>query len=216
MVGGLDKLRAKLDTTLFIAAVTALVAVGCDRPAEAGVDRPPQAVSSAPGLKIDSILPPGEALRRFQSELPVITELDGAVRGRDALVSDFVRALERADTAALAKLALSKAEYAFLYFPSSVYSRKPYELSPDIAWMLNDQNSRKGATRMVRRLSGHKLKVDGYTCVDSVKERDNVFWRECQLAYLDPASSRRVTRKLFGAIIERGDRYKFLSYANDF
>lgn len=215
MVGGLDKLRAKLDRTILVAAVAALVAAGCDRAAAEG-GRPLQATGESAALKIDSILPSGEALRRFQSELPVVTQLDHAARGRDELVSEFIKALERTDSSALKKLALSKAEYAFLYFPSSVYSRRPYELAPDIAWLLNDQNSRKGSTRILQRVSGRDLRFGGYTCGTSVREQENVFWRDCQVRYVDPASSRRVTRKLFGTIMQRGDRYKFLSYANDF
>ena len=214
MVGGLDKLRTKLRTTLCIVAVAALVAAGCDRAAEAGA-RPEKGVA-APVTKIDSILPPGEALRRFQAELPVVTELADAPRARDKLVSEFVRALERADTATLAKLKVSKPEYAFLYFPSSVYSRKPYELPPDIAWLLSEQDSHKGAIRLLRRLSGRKLRFDGYACGTSAREQENVFWRDCQVSYIDPASSVRVTRRLFGTIMQREGRYKFLSYSNDF
>ena len=213
MVGGLDKLRTKLGKTLYIAAVAA-VAAGCDMAAEAG-GRPEKTVAS-PSLKIDSILPAGESLRRFRAGLPVVTELTGAARTRDKLVLEFISALERADTAALAKLRVSRAEYAFLYFPSSVYSRKPYELPPDIAWLLSEQNSEKGSTRLLRRLSGRELRFDGYTCGPSAREQDNVFWRDCQVSYTDPAGSVRVTRRLFGAIIQREGRYKFLSYANDF
>ena len=139
-----------------------------------------------------------EALRRFQSVLPVVTELVDAHGARDRLVSEFIRALERADTATLAKLKVSKSEYAFLYFPSSVYSRKPYELPPDVAWLLSEQDSRKGATRLLRRLSGRKLRFDGYSCGTSAREQENVFWRACQVSYIDPASSVRVTRRLFG------------------
>ena len=214
MVGGLDKLRAKLNRTISIAAVAALVAAGCDRPAVAGGRSP--ADTPAASMKIDSILPPGEALRRFQAELTPVSDLGDAPRGRDALVTKFIKALERADTATLANLSLSKAEYGFLYFPTSVYSRKPYELPPDIAWLLNEQNGQKGAIRLLRRLGGHTLQFGGYTCGTPVREQDNVFWRDCAVKYVDPASSRQVTRKLFGTIMERGDRYKFLSYANDF
>lgn len=198
-----------------IAAFAVLVAAGCDRPAVAG-GRSPRADAPAAGMKIDSILPPGEALRRFQTGLPVVTELRDAPRGRDALVSRFMMALERADTAVLQELVLSKAEYGFLYFPASVYSRKPYELPPDIAWLLNEQNGQKGATRLLRRLGGHALHFGGYACGSSVREQENVFWRDCQVKYIDPASSRQITRKLFGTIMERGGRFKFLSYANDF
>jgi hypothetical protein len=197
-----------------IAAVAALAAAGCDRSAEAGAR--PSREPPAAGMKIDSILPPGEALRRFQSELIAVTELQGGAPGRDQLVSQFVEALERADAAALEKLVLSKAEYGFLYFPYSVYSRKPYELPPDVAWLLNEQNSQKGEIRILRRLGGRDLKFGGYTCGGSASEQENVFWRDCQVTYIDPTSARPVTRNLFGAIIQRGDRYKFLSYANDF
>lgn len=214
MVGGLDELRAKLSRPILIAAVAVLVAAGCDRPAVAGGRL--RADTPSAGMKIDSILPPGEALRRFQAELPVVTELRDAPRGRDTLVSKFMKALERADTTVLEELVLSKAEYGFLYFPSSVYSRKPYELSPDIAWLLNEQNGQKGATRSLRRLGGHALYFRGYTCGTPVTEQENVFWRDCQVKYVDPESSRQVTRKLFGTIMERGGRFKFLSYANDF
>lgn len=214
MVGWLDELRTKLNRTLFIVAAAALVAAGCDRAVEAG-GRPAQPAAS-PGTIIDSILPPGEALRRFQSDLPVVTELADAPRGRDKLVSEFLKALERADTAALAKLVVSKAEYGFLYYPSSVYSRKPYELAPDIAWLLSEQNSQKGAIRLIRRLMGRDLRFGGYSCGDSAREEENIFWRDCQVSYVDPASSVRVTRGLFGAIMQRDGRYKFLSYANDF
>ena len=213
MVGGLDELRTKLGRSILIAAVATIVAAGCDRAAEAG-GRPAQA-TPAPG-KIDSILPPGEALRRFQSELTVVTALEDGAPGRDQLVSQFIKALERADTTALEKLVLSKAEYGFLYFPSSVYSRKPYELPPDVAWLLNEQNNRKGFVRIVRRLGGRDLKLDGYTCGSPVSEQENVFWRDCQVKYVHPGSNGPVARKLFGTIMERGDRYKFLSYANDF
>jgi hypothetical protein len=214
MVGGLDELRTKLSRTLFIVAAAALVAAGCDRAVEAG-GRPAQP-AALPGMIIDSILPPGEALRRFQSELPAVAELVDAPRSRDRLVSEFVEALERADTATLAKLRVSKPEYAFLYYPTSVYSAKPYELPPDVAWLLSEQNSQKGAIRLLRRLSGRDLHFDGYACGASAHERDNVFWRDCQVSYLDPATSVRVTRQLFGAIMQREGRYKFLSYANDF
>jgi hypothetical protein len=197
-----------------IAAVAALLAAGCDRPAAAGGRSP--ANTPAAGMKIDSILPPGEALRRFQAALTPVTELEAAPGERDALVSKFIEALERADTAALEKLMLSKAEYGFLYFPTSVYNRKPYELAPDIAWLLNEQNGQKGAKRLLRRLGGHALKFGGYTCGSPVSEQENVFWRGCEVTYVDPTSSRPVTRRLFGTIMERGDRYKFLSYVNDF
>ena len=132
------------------------------------------------------------------------------------LIARFVTAIERRDEAALKSLLVSKDEYAFLYFPTSAYTRKPYELPPEIAWLLNDQNSRKGLRRLTLRLGGKRLAFREYECGLSVAEGENRFWRSCDMSYSDPSTGRPVTRKLFGAIIERRGRYKFLSYANDF
>ncbi len=188
---------------------------GCDRPAEARSNRAGSVPAPAAPI-IDSILPRGEALRRFQSELSHVSAFRGGARNRNELVDRFVEAIEGQDTAALSRLVVSKAEYAFLYFPTSVYTRKPYELSPDIAWLLSEQNSRKGFIRLTRRLGGKSLDLRGYECSDAVTEGENRFWRTCQVTYVEGANRAPQKKKLFGAIIERSGSYKFLSYANDF
>lgn len=191
-----------------------LAALACD-PAQAGNARPDTSGAQSLGV-VDSILPAGEALRRFQSDLLRVTELGGSASSRDALVQHFVRALENADTAALRRLHVSKAEYAFVYFPTSAYTRKPYELPPDIAWMLSEQNSAKGFTRISRRLGGKNLHFRGYDCAPAVTEGENRFWRSCHVSYVDPVTGHPVTKQLFGAMMQHGPGYKFLSYANDF
>lgn len=196
----------------FVVAVT----LACDRPVQARSTGGGDDATAQTTLKVDSIMPSAVALRRFQSDLPPVSGFSGAVRNRDDLVARFVRAIENGDTAVLEDLLVTKGEYAFLYFPSSVYSRRPYELPPEIAWLLSEQNSVKGLTRLTRRLGGNKLHFRGYECSDPVIEGANRFWRSCLLTYTDPASRLPVTRKLFGAIMERDGRYKFLSYANDF
>ncbi len=166
--------------------------------------------------KVDSALPPGEALRRFTAGMPAVTELAHGAVSRDALVSRFMTALAESDTAGLVRLGMSRAEYGFLYFPSSVYARQPYELAPEIAWMLNDQSSAKGLSRVRARLGGRKLKYRTYTCRERARESENTFWRGCTVTYRDPAGSGDETRALFGVIMERNGRFKFLSFANDF
>jgi hypothetical protein len=165
---------------------------------------------------VDSVLPAGVALQRFQHGLPRVAKLDGAARSRDELVKRFMAALSSGDSAALARLHVTRAEYAFLYYPSSVYTRKPYELPPDIAWLLSEQNSRKGRDRLLRRLAGTRLVLRGYECGAADSEGENQFWRSCQVHYTDPALGQTVTKRLFGPIIEREGSYKLLSYSNDF
>lgn len=167
-------------------------------------------------LIVDSILPRGEALRRFQSDLPRVTAFREGAGSRRELVARFISALEASDAATLGRLRVSRAEYAFLYFPASAYNRTPYHLPPEIAWFLSEQNSVKGLTRIQRRLGGRPLRFRDYQCGAVTTEGANRFWRSCTISYEDPVTDRAVTRELFGAIIERGGRYKFLSYANDF
>ena len=234
MVGRLDELRHELGssydgrrrtssgdrvvivrraTIALLTTVLALAFCACDPPARA---RETDAAMTSPSIVVDSILPSGEALRRFQSRLTRVTELDFAAPTRDDLVVRFFDALESADTAGLRALLVSKAEYAYLYFPTSVYSRKPYELPPDIAWLLSEQNNVKGLTRMTRRLGGTSLDYRGYDCAVNVTESENRFWRSCDVSYTDPTTGEMVKKRLFGAIMERDGQYKFLSYANDF
>ncbi len=195
--------------------VPLLTFAGCDRPAEARSNHAGISPASAATV-VDSILPTGEALRRFQAELAHVSAFSGGARNRDELVKQFVAAVEGRDTTALERLVVSRAEYAFLYFPSSVYTRKPYELPPDVAWLLSEQNSKKGLIRLTRRLGGKPLSFRGYECTHPVAEGENRFWRTCQISYVDGTSGLQVKKKLFGAIIERSGSYKFLSYANDF
>lgn len=174
------------------------------------------AVPAQPSAVVDSVLPVAEALERFQHGLPRVSKLEDAAGSRDDLVRHFMAALERADSAELARLHVSRAEYAFLYYPTSVYTRKPYELSPDIAWLLSDQNSRKGRDRIMRRLAGRRLELHGYECGVAATEGRNRFWRSCHVSFTDLTTAEKATRKLFGPIIERDGGYKLLSYSNDF
>ena len=143
-------------------------------------------------------------------------ELSASIPSRDTLVARFTSAIESGESATLKSLLVSKEEYAFLYFPTSAYSRKPYELPPEIAWLLSEQNSIKGLSRLTRRLGGKRLEVRRYECGDPVTEGANRFWRSCRVTYIAAGNGLPVTKVLFGAIMEREGRYKFLSYANDF
>lgn len=226
MVDGLDELRPQLSKLrsgkgkpahlrrLSCIALPLLAAaiVACD-PAPARVadtaDTPSAGV-------IDSIIPMDEALRRFRAELPEVSRLEGGASSRDSLVAAFMHAVQANDSVQIRRILVSQAEYAYLYFPSSIYMNKPYELAPALAWFLNVQNSEKGITRVIRRLAGHDLAFESYSCAEEATEGENSFWRECTVAYRDPQTRAPVTRRIFGTIMERDGVFKFLTYANDF
>ena len=203
-------------------ALAATVTAACDGKKSA-VSSASAAVRSdpprhAPGYVVDSALPPEETLRRFRVGLDPITRLDnGALGSRHALIHRFARAVTARDTAALRAMSLSRAEFAYLYYPSTQFVRPPYLTAPDVLWMLMHARSESGMKRLVARVGGGDMRITRYDCEPAPRvEGDNRFFERCTIAYRREAADSVEHRRLFGSIVERGGRYKFVSYANDF
>jgi hypothetical protein len=166
------------------------------------------------GTVVDSIFPLDEALRRFRIGIPEVSMLEGTAPSRDALIDQFVGAIERRDTAAFRQMVLSRAEFAWLYYPTSTFSREPFYQMPQLTWFLNIQDSQKGITRVMERLGGADLRFSGYECPDAARTDGGLaFWDGCLVKFDDRGVRKRM--RLFGSIVELGGRYKFYSYAND-
>ena len=176
-----------------------------DRPVTGGMAPTPQ--------HVDSAIPIDEALRRFRRDLPAEKALRGGFRSREALVREFVRALEVRDTAALRRMVLKPGEFAWLYYPTSPLSRPPYELSPALMWFQLQGESEKGATRLFADRAGHALRYAGHTCAPARVEGRNRIHSSCELRRVTAARD-TVAERLFGLVVERDGRYKFVSYAN--
>lgn len=196
-----------------LVAATDVLGSAC-RDAESTVAALP--VAHPPGYVIDSVIPIDEALRRFRAGLPVATELDStAARSRDALVHAFAAAIAARDTARLRALTLSRAEFAYLYYPFTPYVRRPYELAPETLWFLGQQASDKGLRRVVERLGGPAFRIAAYACDDTAAVQGrNRLWQHCAVAYTAGTDTGQTRRRLFGTIVERDGRFKFLSYVN--
>jgi hypothetical protein len=176
------------------------------------------AALQGPGYVVDSALPPEKTLRRFRVGLDPVTRFDdGATRSRNALVQRFARAVAKGDTAALRGMSLSRAEFAYLYFPSTQYMRPPYMTPPDVLWQLMHARSESGMSRLVARVGGAEIRVAGYDCEPTPElEGVNRLYERCTVRYRPARADSVERRRLFGSIIEREGRYKFVSYANDF
>ncbi|MFL5575454.1 MAG: hypothetical protein ACJ79S_05740 [Gemmatimonadaceae bacterium] len=215
--------RRALLVVALIGFATSL-ATGCSRgeasPAAGDSAGAPHAAEESahlhrPGYVVDSVLPPEEALRRFREGLSPVARLDGGARSRDGLVADFARAVERGDSVALRRLEISRAEFAYLFYPSSIYTRPPYREQPEIVWILQRAKGGSGYRRLVQRFAGRPLGYRGYRCALEPRiQGENRLWGECTVAYRN-AHGDSVTTRLFGAILERGGRFKFINYAND-
>lgn len=171
-----------------------------------------------PGYVVDSILPMEEELRRFRAAAggELVTELKHVAGSRDSLVARFIRSLEANDTSALRGMALDAREFAYLVYPESPYVRPPYRQPPGLVWMAIQNAGASGLNRLLERMGGRRIRFDAFTC-DSTSERqgENTISSRCTVRVADPDGTMR-RRQLFGPIIARRGRFKFVSYANEF
>jgi hypothetical protein len=198
-----------------------LLAIGllsCERsaaPGGEGSQTPSHQVVASAGGVIDSALPLDEALRRFRTGLPRVRSLSGGAASRDELVRRFVQAVERSDTAALRAMIVSRAEFAYLYYPTSPYTREPTKQAAALAWFFVIEPSKIGITRVLDRFGGASLGYRGHSCTAPPRhEGENVLWQACALRM--GGAARTGTLHLFGPILQRQGHFKFLSYENDF
>ena len=199
-----------LQSTLGILFVVLLSTCSGQSRAEPAVD-----TTSVAGV-IDSLLPIEEEIRRFRIDVPEVpANLEGGERSRDALVEGWVKAVESRDAVALSRMLMSAAEYITFYYPESPYTRPPYRQKPALRWFLITNSSSQGASRVWQRHAGSPLGFAGYGCAAQPEVLgNNRIWHGCVLR-LRPNSGERQLR-LFGPIVERNGRFKFLSYAADY
>jgi hypothetical protein len=199
--------------SILIALPLIIFAVACDRGASKGeASSRPETVKHV----VDSVIPMDEAMRRFRMDLPEPEGLRGESHDRDALIDRVIRALQESDTLEFERLAVNRAEWAWLYYPNDTLSKPPYELPPNLAWFQLQETNRKGVFRALRELGGHHIDMKGYTCDDEPKvEGENRVWTGCRVT-ISRDGGDPVTIGLFGAILERGGVFEILSYDNDF
>ena len=187
-----------------------------ERTAPAEAPAAPTTPAAQPAAYVDSARTIAEDLERFRAGLEPVAALQGGAPSRDALVRSFLVAVESQDTAAAIRMVMDRREFAYLYYPHTPLVAPPQEMSPQLAWFLMLQNSEKGITRVFRRLGGRPLGYRGHACdPEPDVQGPNRLWKHCTV--------RRITEEgdtaslaLFGGILEREGRFKFVSYANDF
>lgn len=201
------RFRALLLLTLVAVAVGA-----CDRRASdsaASRDYPP-------GYVVDSALPIDTLLARFRATLPdTPSTLVGGEASPERLTRALLGALTAHDTATIRRLVLNRSEFGWLYYPHTRYTRRPYELGPELLWIQVNENSEKGIVRLLRRYGGSRLRFDALACPDSaIVEGPNTITGPCTVTFAAADSAAR-TMQMFGSIIARDGRVKFVSYANE-
>jgi hypothetical protein len=187
-------------------AVLGVLAAGCRGAA-------PEAEAA---VAVDSIHAPAEALSRFREGLPITGSLSGGAGSRDSLVARFVDAVARQDTAAVRAMVLDRTEYGWIYFPSLQRMNPATRMQPEVMWMLHQQESEKGITRVLRRLGGGQARFGTYTCEAAPQvEQGSRYWHACTIQTI-AKDGETAPLKLFGSVIEHGGHWKIVSYSNDF
>jgi hypothetical protein len=212
VVGDVDRVRTQLRRRTFphraalVACAVLGVLAGCDRASVPAHAAQATGEGGAP-FSIDS------ALTLFRSGLPRIDELAHAQTSIDATVTRFVAMVERSDTAAMRSMVMSRREFAWLYYPTSAFTRKPMLQEPGLVWFLHLNNSQKGATRLLDRYGSRRLNLVSNVCKDPRSEGENRVWYDCMQRIVEGTDT--VSVRLFGGILERHGRFKIFSYSND-
>lgn len=192
-----------------LALAAALACGGGDDASRAGTESPAAGV-------VDSALPIAELLARFRATVPdTPTTLAGGAESPDALGRALLAAVQRRDTAAVRALTISRAEFAWLYYPHTRFTAPPYELGPELVWLQLVAASDKGAGRLLERYGGRPLRFERTRCPDTAAvEGPNRITTGCVVRFAAGDSAARELR-LFATTIARDGRVKVLSFAND-
>ena len=204
-----------IDRTRTAATIALVLTIAaCDGDTRARASSLALAQSSTPELQSDADSTIAAGLVRFRTDLIEPRGFEGAATTFDGLIERFIRALETADTAAFAPMMITRSEYAWLYYPYTRYTKAPYTMDPEVLWMLLVQNSEKGITRALREYGARPLGYAGYQCsTEPAEVGANRLWDGCRVTLGIESGAAGV--RLFGVILERDGRFKFLSYSND-
>ena len=173
---------------------------------------------ASPGYIVDSILPVEEEVRRFRDAIggAPLTRFADASDSRDALVARLAAAIAANDDRALQRTRVTAREFIDLVYPESPYTAPPFRQAPGLVWTLIEEPSNSGRRRLLSNLGGKPLVITRVSCGTKPEEQGrNRLWNGCTVRYASGGDAPRDGR-LFGAIIERDGRFKFMSLANQY
>lgn len=189
-------------------ALAAGAAACSDQPvSHARATPPPAAGEGGAAVSLDS------ALTLFRAGVAPVAELQNGASSLEGIVARLVRAVEQMDTMAVRDIVMSRAEFAYLYYPTSVFTRPPMKQEPGLVWFLHTQHSEKGASRLMNRYGAAPLRLSN-SCAAPKLEGENRLWFDCVQRVARADGDTAIVR-LFGGVYERNGRFKIFSYGND-
>ncbi len=173
---------------------------------------------ASPGYIVDSILPVEEEVRRFRAAIGgvALTRFADASDSRNALVARLAAAIAANDDRALQRTRVTAREFIDLVYPESPYTKAPFRQAPGLVWTLIEEPSNSGRRRLLSNLGGRPLAITRLSCGAKPETQGrNRLWNGCTVRYTSGGDAPRDGR-LFGAIIERDGRFKFMSLSNQY
>lgn len=164
---------------------------------------------------IDSVFPMEEMIRRFREGLPETRVLDGGAASRQELATQFVAALAKKDEPTLGRLTLSRAEFAWIFFPNTPNATRDNGLPPTLLWSQTVLASEKGISRALDRIGGGALTLDHLDCPNVPITQGAIRLHSGCVVRLTKADGSKFNGRLFGAMVEHAGRFKFAGYSND-
>ena len=198
-----------------VAVLAVVMTVGDGDPVAVDAQSAHVAAVVAAGGIVDSIHPVDEHVRRFQG---TVTERPDTLRRAsdsfDALIQRWVVAVQHYDTTALNAMALDRPEFAWLYYPTSHLSKPPYEAPPELLWGQILTSSDDGARKALRKFGGRSFALTSVRCAaESSVEGNNRLHSDCRGTVVTGTDTLRNVR-MFGTVIERDSRFKFIGHSN--
>lgn len=192
-----------------------LIAAACSSPPR---ELPPDSREASwrqPGDRIDSVLAMTEYERRFRVEIDEPTRLEGGRSSREELARAILGSIEARDTAGLASMMVTPAEFSWLVYPSHRYRGEPYALDPSIFWLQLQAGSAKGGGRMLERYGGDRISLTSLRCEreETTDGATVILWAPCVATIVRNGHTEQ--GRYFGAIVEHEGRFKLLSAGND-
>ncbi len=196
-------------------AADSLTALRADSVARARQDSVNRA---SPGYIVDSILPVEEEIRRVRAAVggAAVTQLGDASTSRDELVERLAAAIAANDAVTLQRAVVTVREFIDLVYPESPNTKAPYRQAPGLVWTMITEPSNSGRRRLLAKLGGKPLAITSVSCSQPPETQGrNRLWSGCSVRYTSGSDAPRDGR-LFGAIIERDGRFKFMSLSNQY
>jgi len=162
---------------------------------------------------VDSVIPREEALRRFREGLPEVTRFSGGATSRDALLRAVAAGIAARDTAALQALTITRAEYAWLYYPTATQGLPPYDLAPALYWFTLDTRNHRSLGQLLEGATPGVRFVSADCGTASTAEGINQVWGPCTYRMTSPGGE-AVTVRYLSLVVEREGTWKVLQYAD--